>query len=385
MGAVFRATHVGTMRTVALKVIVPALAGQEQFLQRFKREAEASGRLRHPNVVNVTDFGVTHAGAGEVAYMVMEYLDGQTLSGYLRQEPRPSLNFIFDIVEQTALALDAARAAGIVHRDLKPSNIWLEPDCRGGYNVKVLDFGIAKVTDRFTAPSRPPTAGGDQEETIVMMRETMAMAVEDAKAASLISTPSALETTVGTLLGTPAYMAPEQCQGLEVDYRADIYSLATITYEMLCSRLPFQADDFTQLIDMQLHEPPKPPHERDNSIPEGSVRHRRGRIGQRPGRAPAFRHRVRRPSPLDGGRRTHSHPPRQRRRAGADQSSLPPALRGDGTHPARPRPHMVRHSPRLPGETRPSRRFAGRPGSGLSRRHCLWLPGVQSRLLVHPR
>lgn len=268
MGAVFQATHIGTMRTVALKVIVPKLASETEFSQRFKREAEASGRLRHPNVVNVTDFGVTRVEDGDLAYMVMEYLDGQTLSTHLKSDPRPSFNFILDVVDQTALALDAAHLAGIVHRDLKPSNIWLEPNRRGGYNVKVLDFGIAKVSDR--AGATPPRPDGNQDETVVMMRVTPAVLVEEEPdAPALLSTPSHLRTTVGTLLGTPAYMAPEQCQGTEVDYRADIYSLATIAYEMLCSRLPFQAEDFKQLVRMQLNDTPQTPYQRDPAVPVG--------------------------------------------------------------------------------------------------------------------
>jgi serine/threonine protein kinase len=263
MGAVYQATHVGTMRTVALKVIVPKLAAAAEFSQRFKREAEAAGRLRHPNVVNVTDFGVTRVEDGDLAYMVMEYLDGQTLSAHLKSEPRPSFNFILDVVDQTALALDAAHRAGIVHRDLKPSNIWLEPNRRGAYNVKVLDFGIAKVSNRAAAQPHPASY---EEETIVMM-PAAASSEEEPESPTLLSTPSYLRTTVGTLLGTPAYMAPEQCQGAEVDFRADIYSLATIVYEMLCSRLPFQAEDFKQLVRMQLHDTPQTPHQRDPTVP----------------------------------------------------------------------------------------------------------------------
>src|SRR5580704_2652831 len=162
MGAVFQATHIGTMRTVALKVIVSKLAAEAEFTQRFKREAEAAGRLHHPNLVNVTDFGVTRVENGELAYMVMEYLDWQPLPPYLKSEPRPSFNFILDVVDQTALALDAAHRAGIVHRDLKPSNIWLEPNHRGGYNIKVLDFGIAKVSNRAAA-AQPIPLGNDAE------------------------------------------------------------------------------------------------------------------------------------------------------------------------------------------------------------------------------
>jgi serine/threonine protein kinase len=266
MGAVFQATHLGTTRTVAVKVIVPGLAENAEFSQRFKREAEAAGRLRHSNVVNVTDFGVTHAGGRDLAYLVMEYLDGQTLASYLHSEPRPSFDLILDVIDQTARALDAAHAAGIVHRDLKPSNIWLEPNHRGGYHVKVLDFGIAKV-GRHAEPGRFSAAAGDNEETVMMTRATMQALETTAGVPDLLATPSSLQTTVGTLLGTPAYMAPEQCQGMPVDGRADIYSLAVIAYEMLCSRLPFQAENFTRLVEMQIHAAPQSPHERDPSLP----------------------------------------------------------------------------------------------------------------------
>src|SRR5579863_2711859 len=203
MGAVFQATHLGTVRTVALKVIVPQLATEAEFSQRFKREAEAAGRLRHPNVVNVTDFGVTRTDGGDLAYMVMEYLDGETLTGYLKHDPRPSFNFLLDVVDQTALALDAAHAAGIVHRDLKPSNIWLEPNHRGGFNVKVLDFGIAKVANPTTA-ERAIVA--DAIATIAMARSEIDFTESPSKAGILTSTPSNLRTIAGTLLGTPAYM-----------------------------------------------------------------------------------------------------------------------------------------------------------------------------------
>jgi len=147
MGAVYLATHLGTTRTVALKVIVPELAQRDEFILRFQREAEAAGRLRHPNVVNVTDFGLTTLNGASLAYLVMEYLDGKSLAEHQAAHGRPQIDLVLDIVDQVALALDAAHQAGIVHRDLKPDNIWLESNLRGGYNVKVLDFGIAKLSD----------------------------------------------------------------------------------------------------------------------------------------------------------------------------------------------------------------------------------------------
>src|SRR5450631_4215892 len=145
MGNVYLATHLGTTRVVAVKVIAPRWAAEPQFLARFQREAQACGRLRHPNIVNVTDFGIARAPTGDMPYLVMEFLDGQTLSDFQKANPRIPLPLIADILDQIGLALAEAHLHGIVHRDLKPDNIWLEPNGRGGYGVKVLDFGVAKV------------------------------------------------------------------------------------------------------------------------------------------------------------------------------------------------------------------------------------------------
>ncbi len=145
MGAVYLATHLGTERYVALKLITPQFMQNEEFVQRFKREARAAGRLRHPNVVDVTDFGFARASDEPVAYLVMEYLDGCTLGDVLSEEKRLPLEWVVDILEQVCSAVHEAHQQGVVHRDLKPENIWLEPNRLGGYRVKVLDFGIAKV------------------------------------------------------------------------------------------------------------------------------------------------------------------------------------------------------------------------------------------------
>ena len=142
MGAVYRATHLGTKRTVAVKVIHPQLSTHNQFVARFRREAEAAGRLRHPNVVDVTDFGIARTANGPVAYLVMEYLDGCTLAEIVAEEGALPIQWVVDILEQVCAAVEAAHHAGIIHRDLKPDNIWLEPNGRGGYTVKVLDFGL---------------------------------------------------------------------------------------------------------------------------------------------------------------------------------------------------------------------------------------------------
>lgn len=147
MGAVYLATHLGTGRYVALKLITPQFMRNEEFVARFKREARAAGRLRHPNVVDVTDFGFSGQGVGRVAYLVMEYLDGCTLSDVLVEEERLPLYWVVDILEQVCAAVHEAHQQGVIHRDLKPDNIWLEPNGLGGYRVKVLDFGIAKLAE----------------------------------------------------------------------------------------------------------------------------------------------------------------------------------------------------------------------------------------------
>src|SRR6478736_6022688 len=160
MGAVYLATHLGTERYVALKLIAPQFMRNEEFVERFKREARAAGRLRHPNVVDVTDFGFSSSGPNRVAYLVMEYLDGCTLSDVLQEEDRLPVYWVVDILEQVCSAVHEAHQQGVVHRDLKPDNIWLEPNGLGGYRVKVLDFGIAKLGEaapldlEFIPPAR---------------------------------------------------------------------------------------------------------------------------------------------------------------------------------------------------------------------------------------
>src|SRR4026208_1499310 len=155
MGAVYLATHLGTERYVALKLISPQFMRNSEFVERFKREARAAGRLRHPNVVDVTDFGFAKVQEGQVAYLGMEYLDGCTLGDVLAEEKRLPLEWVADIMQQVCSAVNEAHQRGIVHRDLKPDNIWLEPNRLGGYRVKVLDFGIAKLGESS------PTVGDD--------------------------------------------------------------------------------------------------------------------------------------------------------------------------------------------------------------------------------
>jgi len=210
MGTVYLATHVGTERPVAVKVIAPQFMQQLEFVERFKREARAAGRLRHPNVVNVTDFGFTDTADGNVAYLVMEYLDGCTLGEVLEEEGKLPLSWTLDILEQVCSAVQEAHEQGIIHRDLKPDNIWLEPNQRGGYTVKVLDFGIAKLEEQIRdaaderlldisiAPNfqtRPTVADGLNGETIAEKQSSTVIS----EAATIVQSP-VTNLEAGTLI-----------------------------------------------------------------------------------------------------------------------------------------------------------------------------------------
>ena len=203
MGVVYRAHDSRLGRDVAVKV------SAERFSERFEREARAVAALNHPNICTLHDVGPD--------YLVMELVEGETLADVLAQRPRLSPGLPIDetlrIARQIALALDAAHDAGIVHRDLKPGNIKIRTDG----TVKVLDFGLAKMH----GASEP--AGGDDEK--------------------LTHSPTLLATQAGLILGTAAYMSPEQARGKVVDKRADIWAFGVVVYEMLAGRRPFEGED----------------------------------------------------------------------------------------------------------------------------------------------
>jgi len=167
MGTVYLATHLGTERPVAVKIIAPQFMQRAEFVERFRREARAAGRLRHPNVVDVTDFGFSDTNGGQVAYLVMEYLDGCTLGEILDEEKNLPVGWTLDILEQVCSAVHEAHEQGIIHRDLKPDNIWLEPNQRGGYTVKVLDFGIAKLEETIAGVGMEALPGITTAHTLV--------------------------------------------------------------------------------------------------------------------------------------------------------------------------------------------------------------------------
>src|ERR1041385_1180649 len=256
MCAVYRATHLGTKRTVALKVIHPQLSAHDQFLARFRREAEAAGRLRHPNVVDVTDFGIAQTKNGPVAYLVMEYLDGCTLAEIVAEEGVLPIAWVIDILEQVCAAVEEAHRAGIIHRDLKPDNIWLEPNGRGGYTVKVLDFGLVKLGDREEIGRGFAPLNADLSE----------IGEESARLFKPMPTQDESLTALASVMGTPYYMSPEQCRGEHLDTRSDIYSLGVVAYRLLAGDAPFTGSPH-DVIELHNSADPPPIREMNRRLP----------------------------------------------------------------------------------------------------------------------
>ena len=216
MGSVYEAVREDAGRMpVALKVLHPSLASDTDALRRFKREAYTVANLDHPNIVRILDF---QNPPDEPAFLVMERLHGGTLGDALRQGRRFSLHEAARIAVQVLGALQAAHAAQVVHRDLKPDNVFLATDAGQVEVAKLLDFGVAKLVDN---------------------------PLDDKL------------TQTGMVMGTPAYMAPEQARGAEADARSDIYAVGCLVFEALTGRPPFSADNYNALLyEIQASAPP---------------------------------------------------------------------------------------------------------------------------------
>jgi serine/threonine-protein kinase len=226
MGRLYEAEHVRTGRRYAVKVILDAWSGRPDLLERFDREARATSRIRSTHVVEVVDVLRTPDGR---PCMVCERLEGEDLEKILAQRKKLPLAEAIDLTRQACLGLAAAHEAGVIHRDLKPSNLFLARTPEGGRVLKILDFGVAKV--------------GDGEGGL---------------------------TRTGAVVGTPAYMAPEQARGAAaVDARGDIYALGAVLYRMLTGRAPYAGSDASSTLVALLEREPTRPRRLDGDIPEG--------------------------------------------------------------------------------------------------------------------
>jgi eukaryotic-like serine/threonine-protein kinase len=215
MGVVYGAEHTLIGRAAAVKVLLPEFSQKQSIVARFFNEAKAATAIRHPGIVEVYDFGWHTDGS---AYIVMEYLEGETLASRRKRMPM-SWPAILAVTRQIAGALQAAHTKGIVHRDLKPDNVFIvsDPEVPGGERIKLLDFGIAKLADDQTNDHK---------------------------------------TRTGAVIGTPKYMAPEQCRGVPVDHRADLYSLGVMMFVLGTGRAPFVGEGAGDVLAAHIHVPP---------------------------------------------------------------------------------------------------------------------------------
>src|SRR6476659_510106 len=211
MGEVYLAQDTNLERTVALKVLLPEVASDEKYMQRFVHEAKAASALNHPNIITI--YEIEHVGSTH--FIATEFIHGETLREHMTRSAI-RLTEVLDVCMQTASALAAAHAAGIIHRDIKPENIMLRPD---GI-VKVLDFGLAKLAVNSPEPSVNTKA----------------------------DTKPQFQTEPGIVMGTVHYMSPEQTRGQALDARTDIWSLGVVLYEMVAGCQPFGGETTVDII-----------------------------------------------------------------------------------------------------------------------------------------
>jgi serine/threonine-protein kinase len=217
MGAVYKALQPEMNRMVAVKILHAKLKDRKDLVSRFRREARAMSHLAHPNTVKVMMYGELDQGE---LYIVMEYLEGKNLNQIVRRQGPLGVERAIPILIQVCGALQEAHELGIIHRDLKPENIFLTNSAGLTDFAKVLDFGLAKVTERELRPG------------------------------------SIMLTQEGMVFGTPEFMSPEQAQGQTLDRRSDLYSLAIILYEALTGKLPFDARTSMEYIQLHVTKPP---------------------------------------------------------------------------------------------------------------------------------
>jgi serine/threonine protein kinase len=250
MGAVYRARDMRLDRLVALKVVRAELLGDPEARRRFRREAQIVARLQHPSIVAVFDYGTFTDGG---AYLVMELVRGEDLRRVLQREGRLDITETLRILTAVCAAIGAAHREGVLHRDVKPENILLPS---GGGPPKVLDFGVAKLV----GDDRPdlPDEGGTEAHSVL--------------------------TAAGMIIGTPAYMAPEQFKGMAADARTDIFGLAVVAYEMLSGELPFGRGTLADVVLAQARGVPAMP---PDLIPMAAERAIRQALDEDPDRRPA--------------------------------------------------------------------------------------------------